>query len=85
MVGETRFSPCEFALPQVQAKTGGELILEAKIGDTTHADCFPFHIFPAAKPLAGKVAVFDPQVRLPRCWRIWVSRCSPGAVEQRTF
>lgn len=61
-VGETLFVPLDFAMPaEIPVKQTGEIKLEAKIGEASHADSFFFHVFPSAGPLSGKVAVFDPE------------------------
>lgn len=60
-VGETRYEAFESALPEVRKKTAGEIVLEAKIGEATHTDRFPFHVYPPAKAISGAVAVYDPE------------------------
>lgn len=60
-VGETLFVPMEFSLPAVtDGKKLGEIVLAATIGEGSHADRFPFHVFASAKPVGGTVKVFDP-------------------------
>jgi beta-galactosidase len=65
-VGETLFDSFDLALPEVQDKMTGEILLEAKIGEAKHEDRFSFQIYPVAKAISGGVAVFDPEGKTSR-------------------
>lgn len=60
-VGQTLFVSLEFAAPTVSGKTDGAILLEASIGNTSHADRFEFRVWPRPQPERGAVMVFDPE------------------------
>jgi beta-galactosidase len=59
-VSKTLFFPIEATLPDVEAKTEGEIILNARIGSVRHQDSFPFRIFTPLPANVTTVRVFDP-------------------------
>ncbi len=58
-VGQTILVPFEFAAPATTSKTGGEITLEATIGDNKHSDRFDFRVWPRAVASKGSLTVFD--------------------------
>lgn len=62
-VSEIRFIPFQVIAPAVEAggKSDGQLILEARIGGTTHQDAFAFRIFGEDKKGGGQIAIVDPE------------------------
>ncbi|HEY0007187.1 MAG TPA: hypothetical protein VGB55_00555, partial [Tepidisphaeraceae bacterium] len=60
-VGQNLFVPFEFAAPAATSKLGGEITLDATIGENKHTDRFAFRVWPRAVPSKGTVGVFDPE------------------------
>lgn len=58
-VSKRLFFPITAQLPQFSGKTDGEVILNARIGNTSHQDNFAFRIFNPS-PSVTSVTVFDP-------------------------
>jgi beta-galactosidase len=57
-VSEIRFIPIEITGPQSN-ETGGEIKLEAKIGDRSHADTFAFRVIPDDRTATDRLGVAD--------------------------
>lgn len=60
-VGQTLFVPFEFAAPTTTSKVGGEITLDATIGQNKHTDRFAFRVWPRAIPYRGTIRIFDPE------------------------
>jgi beta-galactosidase len=61
VVGKTLFLPIEFAAPATASKVGGEITLDATIGEINHTDRFAFRVWPRAVASRGNISVFDPE------------------------
>lgn len=71
------FLPVAFTAPPVRAKSDGVLEMTARIGGTTHADTFPFRVWPRPAPSAGKLMVWDPAGRTLRMLRALGYQATP--------
>ncbi|HEX8832803.1 MAG TPA: glycoside hydrolase family 2 TIM barrel-domain containing protein [Abditibacteriaceae bacterium] len=60
-VGQTLFLPFEFKAPATTNKVGGEIVLNATIGEIKHTDRFAFRVWPRAVASRGTVIAFDPE------------------------
>ncbi len=59
-IGQIKWVPVSVTMPVVSAKTDLTLELRATIGKDEHTDSFPLRVWPARKPAAVDVTLFDP-------------------------